>query len=177
MAALDFTHSNRRAWSLLPKLGGATHSKRQQPTLTVNEVSHLLRLNGSIKKDRKQAKHILKQQLEALSDCPEASNLLQAFTTDEIINAIKATEAVKAAWPDGIFPDNMLKNIGSAAVRWLQAFYHEVMTTANIPKDKEISKCDSPNLDSLSMISLLTRQHRFLRESYHQIKQEETQHV
>ena len=90
MAALDFTHSSRRAWSLLRKLGGATHSKRQQPKVTANEVAHQLLLNGSVKKDRKQAKHILKQQREALSDCPETSNLSQAFPTDEIINALKA---------------------------------------------------------------------------------------
>ena len=77
--------------------------------------------------------HIQKQQREALSDCPETSNLSQAFTTDEIINALKATKAGKAAGPEGIFPD-MLKNIGPAAVRWLQAFYDDVMTTAKIQK-------------------------------------------
>ena len=65
MAALDSTHSGRRAWSLLRKLGGATHSKRQQPKVTVNEVAHQLLLNGSVKKARKQATHILKQQREA----------------------------------------------------------------------------------------------------------------
>ena len=118
MAALDFTHSSRRAWSLLRKLGGATHSKRQQPKVTANEVAHQLLLDGSVKKDRKQAKHILKQQRVALSDFPE------------IINALKATEAVKAVGPDGIFP-NMLKNIWPAAVRWLQAFYDDLVTTAN----------------------------------------------
>ncbi len=89
----------------------------------------------------KQAKHILKQQREALSDCPETSNLSQAFTTDEVINALKATKAGKAAGPDGIFPD-MLKNIGPAAIRWLQVFYDDVVTTAKIKKI-EISKCDS----------------------------------
>ena len=133
MAALDSTHSSRRAWSLLRKLGGATHSKRQQPKVAANEVAHQLLLNGSVKKDRLQVKHILKQQREALSDCPETSNLSQAFTTDEIINALKATKAGKAAGPDGIFPD-MLKNIGPAAIRWLQAFYDDVVTTAKIPK-------------------------------------------
>ena len=53
--------------------------------------------------------------------------------TDEIINALKATRRGKAAGPDGIIPD-MLKNIGPAAVRWLQAVYDDVMTTANILK-------------------------------------------
>ena len=75
----------------------------------------------------------LKQQREALSDCPETSHLSQAFTTYDIINALKVTKAVKAAGPDGIFPD-MLKNIGPAAIRWLQAFYDDAVTTANIPK-------------------------------------------
>ena len=110
MAALDFTQSNIRAWSLLRKLGGATHSKRQQPKVTANKIAHQLLIKGSVKKDRKQPKNILKQQREALSDCPETSNLSQAFTTDEIINALKTTNAGKAAGPDGIFPD-MLKNI------------------------------------------------------------------
>ena len=127
-----FIYSSRRAWSLLRNLGRATHSKRQQP-LTANEVAHQLLLNGSVKKDRKQAKHILKQQREALSDCPETSNLSQAFTADEIINALSATKAGKAAGPDVIFPD-MLKNIWPAAIRWLQAFHDDVVTTAKIPK-------------------------------------------
>ena len=48
-------------------------------------------------------------------------------------SSIKATKAEKAAGPDGIFPDK-LKNIGPAAVRWLQAFYDDVMTRAKIPK-------------------------------------------
>ena len=93
MAAFDFTHSSIRAWSLLRNIGGATHSKRQQQKVTENEVAHQLLLNGSVKKDPKQAKHILKQQRKALSDCPETSNLSQAFTIDEIINALKATQA------------------------------------------------------------------------------------
>ena len=133
MAAPDFTHSSRRAWSLLRKLGGATHSKRQQPMVTANEVAHQLLLHGSATKDTTQANHTQNQQREALSDCPERSNLSQAFTTDEIINALNATNAGKVAGPYGIFPD-MLKNIGPAAVRWLQAFYDDVMTTANITK-------------------------------------------
>ena len=142
MAALDFTHSSRQVWSLLRKLRGATHSTRQQPNVTANEVAHQLVLNGSVKKDRKQAKHIQKQEREALSDCPETSNLYHNFTTDEIINALKATKAGKADGPGRIFPD-MLKNIGPAAVRWLHVFYYDVMTTATIPKIMEISKCDS----------------------------------
>ena len=133
MAALGFTHSNRRAWNLLLTLAGATHSKRQQPKVTSSEVAHQLLLNGSVKKDRKQAKHILKQQREALSDCPETSHLSQTLTTDEIINALKAIQAGAAAGPDGIFPD-MLKDVRPAAVRWSQAFYDDVVTTANIPK-------------------------------------------
>ena len=55
MAALDFTHSSRRACHLLRKLGGATHRKLQQPKVTANKVAHQLLLNGSVKKDRKQA--------------------------------------------------------------------------------------------------------------------------
>ena len=54
-------------------------------------------------------------------------------TTDEIINALKATQAGKAAGPDGIFP-HVLQNIGPAAARWLQAFYDDMMATANNPK-------------------------------------------
>ena len=126
MATLDFTHSSRRVWSLLRKLGGATHSKRQQPKVTANEVAHQLLLNGYVQKVRKQVKHLLKQQREA-------SNLSQAFTTDEIINALNSTKSGEAAGPDGVFPD-MLKNIGPAAIRWLQAFYDDVVTTAYIPK-------------------------------------------
>ena len=57
IAALDFTHSSRRAWSLLRKLGVATHSQRQSPKVTANELAHQLGfLNGSVKKDRKQGK-------------------------------------------------------------------------------------------------------------------------
>ena len=37
----------------------------------------------------------------------------------------------------------MLKNIGPAAVRWLQAFYDDVVTTATIPKNMDIIICDS----------------------------------
>ena len=57
----------------------------------------------------------------------------QAFTTDEIINALKATKAGNDAGPDGIFPD-MLKNIGPAAIQSLQAYYDDVVTTAKIQK-------------------------------------------
>ena len=64
---------------------------------------------------------------------PRNIKCVAAFTTDEIINALKATKAGKAAGPDGIFPD-MLKNIVPAAIRWMQAFYDDVVTTANIPK-------------------------------------------
>ena len=162
MAALDFTHSSRRAWNLLRKLGGATHSKRQRPKVTANEVEHRLILNGSVKKDRKQAKHILKQQREALSDCPVTSNLSQVFTTDEIINALKATKAGKAAGPDGIFSD-MLKNIGPAAFRgcrlstmmwWQQQRFQKIWRSANVIAIRKPGKpIDEPT--SYRPISLL----------------------
>ena len=130
------TYLNSEARDVTKTLSDISHAwLDESPHLILagNEVAHQLLLNGSVKKDRKQAKHIQKQQRAALSDCPETSNLSQSFTTDEIINALKATKAGKAAGPDGIFPD-MLKNIGPAAVRWLQAFYDDVMTTAKIPK-------------------------------------------
>ena len=57
----------------------------------------------------------------------------QAFITDEIVNALKATKTGTAAGSDWILPD-MLKNIGPAAVRWLHAVYDDVLTTAKIPK-------------------------------------------
>ena len=146
-------------------------------------------LNGFVKKDRKQAKHILKQQREAWSGFPETSNLSQPFANDEIINAFKTTKAGKAGGPDGIFPD-MSKDIGPAAVRWPQAFYDDVMTTAKIPKiygDQQM-RSRSGNLESLLMIPLATDRYHcyavtisswnvllltrlsadFLRASYHQ---------
>ena len=52
-------------------------------------------------------------------------------SSDEIINALKAMKAWKAAGPDGILSE-MLNNIGSAAIRWLQVFYDDVVTIANI---------------------------------------------
>ena len=74
------------------------------------------------------------------------NNVSQVFTTAEFINALKATKAGKAAGPDTIFVD-MLTNMNendpkSAAIRWLHAFYDDVMTTAMI-QNMEISKCDS----------------------------------
>ena len=114
-------------------LGFQWHYVTSTRTVTANEVAHQLLLNGYVKKDRQKAKHIQKQQREALSDIPETSNLSQAFTTDKIINALKATQAGKAAGPDGISP-HVLQNIGPAAARWLQAFYDDMMATANNPK-------------------------------------------
>ena len=134
MSALDFTHSSRRAWSLLRKLGRATHSKRQQPKVTNSKWSRTSASSQWLRQERRQAgKTHRKQQRGALSDCPETSNL-----SHEIINALKATKAGKAAGPGGIFPD-MLKNIEPAAIQWLHAFYDD-MVTAKIPKNLKISK-------------------------------------
>ena len=110
-------------------------NSQQTPTAKGNcKRSRTSASSQRLRRERSQSgKHTLKQQREALSDCSETSNLSQTFTTDELINALKATKAGKAAGPDGIFP-HMLKNIGPTAIRWLQAFYDDVVTTANIPK-------------------------------------------
>ena len=142
IAELDFTHSSRRAWNLLRKLGGATHSKRQQPKVTANEVAHQLFLNGSDKKERKQANTYRNNSATHCLTAQKRQICSKLSPPMKIINALKATKAGKAAGPDEIFTD-ILKNIGPAAVRFLQAFYDYVMTTANIPKNMEISKCAS----------------------------------
>ena len=133
IAELDCTHSSRRAWNLLRKLGGATHSKRQQPKVTANEIAHQLLLNVSVKKERRQANTYRNNSATHCLTAQKRQICSKLSPPMKIINALKATKVGKAAGQDGIFPD-MLKKIGPAAVRWLQAFYDYVMTTANIPQ-------------------------------------------
>ena len=111
--------SSRRPWKKEDASDGLKGT-----AVTAIEVAHQLLLNGSVKKDRRQANTYRNN---SMKHCLTAQK-------HQICRKLSAPmKAGKAARPDGIFPD-VLKNIGPSAVRWLQAFYDDVMKTAKIPK-------------------------------------------
>ena len=95
-------------------------------------MAHQFLLNGFVKKTRNQAKHILKQQREALSDCPETSNLSQAFITDEIINALAQGNKGREGCGTRLdLPRHVEEHRASCGP---MGFCDDAMTKAKIPK-------------------------------------------
>jgi len=56
MQELDFTHSSRRSWALLRKLGGA-QPVRKEKRVTANDISNVLFKTSNIKPNKQEKLH------------------------------------------------------------------------------------------------------------------------
>ena len=130
---LNFTHSSRKSWSLIRRLGAAQHPVQvSRPPVSANAVaSHLVRVAKApkVQKHEKSVRDGWRQFLRNSS----GSALPPAFTAEELFTALRAVKLGTAPGYDNMHPE-FLKHLGPKGLAWLAVFFTRVVNEKRLPK-------------------------------------------
>lgn len=137
--SLNFTHSSRRAWSLLRKLSSG--NPNGNGTTTYPNPSDIAKRIVNISKSARQPSD--KQAIYQLNDRKRAQQapleVSRPFAEEELETAITALSIGKAAGLDNIYPE-FLKHTGSKTKKWLLTVFNAILATGNLPMAFKRSK-------------------------------------
>ena len=170
--SIDFSHSSRKAWSILNNLTGRSrHSPCHCPILANAIASQLVR-NGKYEAVDHKSSQLVFQEVSELwsATTPDAINISDNFSQREFTAALQHLKPGKAPGPDFICPELIL-NAGAALKSWLRDFLSSCLRRLKIPKIWRkalviaISKPGKPVGDSKSyqLISLLCVPYKILK--------------
>ena len=166
---MDFTHSSRKSWSLIRRLGAAQNPpKKNHPPVRANAVaSHLIQV-AKAPADKKFERRIRDQRRHFLRHAPDKSSP-SPFTTSDIDCALRLVKAGTAPGYDNIHPE-FLTHLGPRARTWMSHFFSKVIEDNQIPKiwrSAKVIAIEKPGKDpnlaaSYRPISLLSVCYKFL---------------
>ena len=132
-AQMDYTHSSRKAWNLIRRLGAA----QQPPTygrscVSANQVaSHLIK-TGKAPVDRTWRRRV-RDEWRQLRSAYGANTKIDPFTAEEVMEALSHTKSGTAMGYDNIAPE-FLKHLGPRGVAWLASFLSRITLERNMPR-------------------------------------------
>ena len=121
--SIDFSHSSRKAWSILNNLTGRSrHSPRHCPVSADAIASQLVR-NGKYEAVDRKSSRLVSQEVSDLwrVTTPDAVNISDKFSQTEFTAALQHLKPGKAPGPDSICPELIL-HAGAALKSWLRDF-------------------------------------------------------
>ena len=134
--SIDFSHSSRKAWSILNNLTGRSrHSPRHCPVLANAIASQLVR-NGKYEAVDRKSSRLVFQEVSDLwrATTPDTVNIFpDNFSQREFAAALQHLKPVKAPGPDSICPELIL-HAGAALKSWLRDFLSSCLRRLKIPK-------------------------------------------
>ena len=133
--SIDFSHSSRKAWSILNNLTGRSrHSPRHCPVSADAIASQLVR-NGKYEAVDRKSSRLVFQEVSDLwrATTPDAVNISDNFSQREFAAALQHLKPGKAPGPDSICPELIL-HAGAALKSWLRDFLSSCLRRLKIPK-------------------------------------------
>ena len=133
--SIDFSHSSRKAWSILNNLTGRSrHSPRHCPVSADAIASQLVR-NGKYEAVDRKSSRLVFQEVSDLwrATTPDAVNISDNFSQREFAAALQHLKPGKAPVPDSICPELILY-FGAALKSWLRDFISSCLRRLKIPK-------------------------------------------
>jgi len=132
MSKINFTHSSRKSWALIRRLGAAQQPpKSTHPSVSANAVAaHLIQV-AKAPHNKKLECQVHMQGRTLLQQMPDKS-LPHPFTEEDISAALQKTKPVTA--PGYNIHVEFLKNLGPKARTWLSKFFSRILATHSIPK-------------------------------------------
>ena len=133
--SIDFSHSSRKAWSILNNLTGRSrHSHRHCP-VSADAIASQLVKNGKYEAVDRTSSRFVSQEL---SDFWRATTLDAVIISDnfsqrEFTAALQHLKPGKALGPDSICPELIL-HAGAALKSWLRDFISSCLRRIKIPK-------------------------------------------
>lgn len=138
-AELDFTHSSRKAWNLVRKLGTDPNLKCRSSCVSSNDVASRLLLVSKAKIDKEHARTVKKELRTIRSHLVPDVRYSKDFSIDELNVALNTLKTNKASGIDGVFPE-FLKAVGLRTKQWLLDFFNEILRTGKLPKLFKVTK-------------------------------------
>ena len=133
--SIDFSHSGRKAWSILSNLTGRLrHSPRHCPVTANAIVSQLVR-NGKYEAVDRKSSRLVSQEVSDLwrATSPDAVNISDNFSQREFTIALQHLKPGKAPGPDSIC-SKLILYYRAALKSWLCDFFSSCLRRLKIPK-------------------------------------------
>jgi hypothetical protein len=127
----NFTHSSRKAWTLLSNLGADTNiTPSQNQNITANNIASLLL---RISKVPMNPNHIHSTKRALRQKRRELTEDILISDDFEFEDALLSVKPGKAAGLDGVYPE-FIKNSGRKTKKWLVHLFNDILTTGKLPK-------------------------------------------
>ena len=133
--SIDFSHSSRKAWSILNNLTGRSrHSPRHCPVSADAIASQLVR-NGKYEAVDRKSSRLVFQEVSDLwrATTPDAVNISDNFSQRKFAATLQHLKPGKTPGPDSICPELILY-AGAALKSWLRDFLSSCLRRLKIPK-------------------------------------------
>ena len=133
--SIDFSHSNKKASSILNNFTGRSqHSPRHCP-VSANAIASQLVRNGKYEAVDRKSSRLVSQEVSDLwrASTPDAVNISDNFSQRDFAAALQHLKPGKAPSPDSICSELILHS-GAALKSWLRDFLSSCLRRLKIPK-------------------------------------------
>ncbi|KAI5756023.1 hypothetical protein M8J77_021438 [Diaphorina citri] len=137
--SMNFTHSSRKAWSVIRKLGGANRPNSKTVNIHPDKIAKRIVQVSKSEPDKEISRKVQQELKELRRTTDPNSTVSGAFSEDEINEALLDTKTGKAAGFDEMYPE-FLTNCGPRTRKWLCAFFTDILLTNRLPTDFKKTK-------------------------------------
>lgn len=136
---MNFTHSSRKAWSVIRKLGTAAFPNKIDPGINPNLIATRIIQLSKVPVENAIKRDLRKKLKRRKNQCRAATEYSHDFSVLEVTDALKSLKSGKAAGFDGMYNEFLL-NAGPRTRLWLSKFFSKMLSTGNIPSLFQKSK-------------------------------------
>ena len=133
--SMDFSHSSRKAWSILNNLTGRSRRSPRHCPISADNIASQFVKNGTYEGKERESSRLVAKEVSDLWRVPTSSSdtISGEFTPSEFAAALQHLKPGKAPGPDSICPELIL-HAAPALKSWLRAFLSSCLRQLKIPK-------------------------------------------
>ena len=136
--SIDFSHSSRKAWSILNNLTGRSRHSPRHCLVSADAIASQLLRNGKYEAVNRKSSQLVFQEVSNLwrATTPDAVNISDNFSRREFTVALQHLKPGKAPGPDFICP-KLILHAGAALKSWFVTFFLPVCADSKFPRSGE----------------------------------------
>ena len=132
---IDFSHSSRKAWSILNNLTGRSHHSPRRCAVSANAIASQLIRNGTYEDIDRELSRLISQEMSDLWRATPTSpaNISESFTSQAFAATLKHLKLGKAPGSDSICPE-LITHAGAALKSWVCDLLSSCLRHIKIPR-------------------------------------------
>ena len=132
---INFSHSSRKAWSVLNNRTGRSRRSPRHCAVSANAIASQVIRNGRYEGIDRESSQLISQEVSDLWRATSTSsvNISDSFTSREFAAALKHLKPGKTPGRDSTFPE-LITHAGAALKSWLCDFLSSCLRRLKIPK-------------------------------------------